>query len=126
MRFAWPYRYRAVVSNPQTEQPLAEGDFRFNVARTGVREGVSQRLTSNAIDLISNDRMQLSPRNANTMWMLHFLHHLKDGGTAGFVMATGELSNSETARLEVRKTLVEQGYVDAIVQLTTGECAQCV
>jgi type I restriction enzyme M protein len=52
------------------------------------------------------------------MWMLHFLHHLKDGGTAGFVMATGELSNSETARVAVRTALVEQGYVDAIVQLT--------
>jgi type I restriction enzyme M protein len=52
------------------------------------------------------------------MWILHFLHHLKNGGTAGFVMATGELSNGETARLEVRKTLVEQGYVDCIVQLT--------
>lgn len=61
--------------------------------------------------------MPLAPRNANTMWMLHFLSHLKDGGTAGFVMGTGELSNGETARLEVRKALVEQDYVDCIVQL---------
>lgn len=67
---------------------------------------------------LGNDRMPVSPRNANTMWILHFLHHLKNGGTAGFVMATGELSNSETARLTVRKTLIEQGYVDCIVQLT--------
>jgi len=43
--------------------------------------------------------MPLSPRNANTMWMMHFLHHLRDpdgkrhaGGSAGFVMATGEIS----------------------------------
>ncbi len=62
--------------------------------------------------------MPLSPRNANTMWILHFLYHLKEGGTAGFVMATGELSNSETARLEVRKALVEGDYVDCVVQLT--------
>lgn len=62
--------------------------------------------------------MPLSPKNANTMWMLHFLYHLEEGGTAGFVMATGELSNSETARLEVRKALVESGYVDCIVQLS--------
>ncbi len=66
----------------------------------------------------------LSPRNANTMWMLHFLSHLKDhtprepGGTAGFVMATGELSNSELARLAVRKALVEAGLVDCVVTLT--------
>jgi type I restriction enzyme M protein len=68
--------------------------------------------------------LPLSPRNANTMWMLHFLAHLKDhtaresGGTAGFVMATGELSNDEVARLAVRKALLEGGYVDCIVTLT--------
>jgi len=50
--------------------------------------------------------------------MLHFVHHLSDAGTAGFVMATGELSNSEISRLAVRKALVEQGYVDCIVTLT--------
>ncbi|MGD9588731.1 MAG: N-6 DNA methylase [Pyrinomonadaceae bacterium] len=59
----------------------------------------------------------LSAKNANTMWMMHFLYHLAPGGTAGFVMATGELSNSETARLEVRKALVDSEYVDAIVQM---------
>jgi type I restriction enzyme M protein len=68
--------------------------------------------------------LPLAPRNANTMWILHFLAHLKNhtaheaGGTAGFVMATGELSNSETARLAVRKALVEGGYVDCVVTLT--------
>ncbi len=66
----------------------------------------------------------LTVRNANTMWMLHFLSHLKDhtarqaGGTAGFVMATGELSNSETARLAVRRALIEGDYVDCVVTLT--------
>lgn len=67
---------------------------------------------------IDGKPMPLSPRNANPMWIMHFLYHLKEGGTAGFVMATGELSNSETARLEVRKNLIEQGYVDCVVQLT--------
>jgi type I restriction enzyme M protein len=67
---------------------------------------------------VGDKKMPLSPGNANTMWMLHFLSHLKEGGTAGFVMATGELSNGETARFEVRKTLVDLDYVDCIVQLT--------
>lgn len=67
---------------------------------------------------IDGRRVQLSPRNANTMWMLHFLAHTKDGGTAGFVMATGELSNGEAARLEVRKALVDGDHVDGIVQLS--------
>jgi type I restriction enzyme M protein len=68
--------------------------------------------------VLGGNKMPLSPRNANTMWMMHFLYHLADGGTAGFVMATGELSNSETARLEVRKALVDNNYVDCIVQLS--------
>jgi type I restriction enzyme M protein len=63
-------------------------------------------------------KMPLAPRNANTMWILHFLYHLKEGGTAGFVMAAGELSNGEMARQEVRKALVEGDYVDCILQLT--------
>ena len=67
---------------------------------------------------LGDDFMPLSPRNANTMWIMHFLYHLKENGTAGFVMATGELSNGETARLEVRKALVDLGFVDCIVQLT--------
>jgi len=67
---------------------------------------------------VDGKKLPLSARNANSMWMLHFLNHLDEDGTAGFVMATGELSNSETARLEVRKALVEGGYVDCIVQLT--------
>jgi type I restriction enzyme M protein len=67
---------------------------------------------------IGDEFLPLSPRNANTMWIRHFLYHLKLGGTAGFVMATGELSNSETARLAVRKALVESGYLDCVVTLT--------
>lgn len=67
---------------------------------------------------IDGQPMPLSPRNANMMWIMHFLYHLKEGGTAGFVMATGELSSGETARLEVRRTLIEQDYVDCVVQLS--------
>lgn len=68
---------------------------------------------------IGQERMPLSPRNANTMWMLHFVHHLKAGGTAGFVMAAGEMSNAnEKARTMVRKALVDANLVDCVVQLS--------
>ncbi len=67
---------------------------------------------------VGGERMPLSPRNGNTMWILHFLSHLTATGTAGFVMSTGELSNSETARLAVRKALVEHDYVDCVLQLS--------
>lgn len=66
----------------------------------------------------SNHRFTLSPRNANTMWILHFLHHLAPGGRAGFVMASGELSNLEKARVDVRQKLVENSFVDCIVRLS--------
>jgi type I restriction enzyme M protein len=68
--------------------------------------------------VVDGERLSLSPRNANPMWMLHFLAHLKEGGSAAFVMAAGELSNSETTRFAVRKALVEHDYVDCIVQLS--------
>jgi type I restriction enzyme M protein len=67
---------------------------------------------------VGAERLTLSARNANTMWILHFLSHLKATGSAGFVMATGELSSAETARLQVRRTLVDGGLVDCIVQLS--------
>jgi type I restriction enzyme M protein len=67
---------------------------------------------------LGGQKMTLSARNANTMWMMHFLSHLKDGGAAGFVMAAGELSSMELARLEVRKSLVELDLVDCIVTLS--------
>jgi type I restriction enzyme M protein len=50
---------------------------------------------------------------------MHFLHHLKDGGTAGFVMAAGELSNNHAGRLEVRTALIEADLVDCVVQLSS-------
>jgi type I restriction enzyme M protein len=91
----------------------------FNDGSKGENGWGANRIPDKDSRLTIGDRkMPLSPRNANTMWMLHFLSHLRDGGTAGFVMATGELSNGETARLEVRKTLVDLDYVDCIVQLT--------
>lgn len=84
-------------------------------------DGISKkdgRLDLGVVDEKGEKRaMPLSPKNANTMWMLHFLNHLAPGGTAGFVMATGELSNSELARMEVRKALVDLDYVDCIVQM---------
>jgi type I restriction enzyme M protein len=91
----------------------------FNDGSKGEKGWGAQNITSDDPRLlVGSERMPLSPRNANTMWILHFLHHLNDGGSAGFVMATGELSNGENARLAVRKALIEQDYVDCIVQLT--------
>jgi len=91
----------------------------FNDGAKGEEGWGADRIPGNDQRLVvDRERMPLSPRNANTMWILHFLSHLREGGTAGFVMATGELSNTETARASVRKALVEHQYVDCIVQLS--------
>ncbi|MEF7663792.1 class I SAM-dependent DNA methyltransferase [Bacillus thuringiensis] len=55
--------------------------------------------------------------NANYMWIQHFLHHLKDGGLAGFVIANGALTSNQAAEKSVRKYLINNDYVDCVVQL---------
>ena len=55
--------------------------------------------------------------NANYMWMQHFLYHLSSKGTAGFVMANGAMTTNLKEEKEVRERLVDEGYVDCIVQL---------
>ena len=55
--------------------------------------------------------------NANYFWMVHFLYHLKDGGTAGFVMANGAMTTSVNEEKTARIALIDEGFVDCIVQL---------
>jgi type I restriction enzyme M protein len=55
--------------------------------------------------------------NANTMWMMHYLYHLADGGTAGFVMANGAMTTNQTQEKATREALITEGFVDCIVQL---------
>jgi type I restriction enzyme M protein len=62
-------------------------------------------------------RGQPTDSNANTMWMMHFLYHLADGGTAGYVMANGSMTTNITEEKATREALVEEGFVDCIVQL---------
>jgi type I restriction enzyme M protein len=60
---------------------------------------------------------QVTDGNANYMWMMHFLYHLADGGTAGYVMANGAMTTNQTQEKETRRILIEEGFVDCIVQL---------
>ena len=67
-----------------------------------------------------NDKRLIGPitkSNANYMWIQHFLYHLKDGGLAGFVIANGALTSNQAAEKSVRKFLVDNDYIDCIVQL---------
>ncbi|MCZ7570136.1 MAG: type I restriction-modification system subunit M [Ardenticatenaceae bacterium] len=62
-------------------------------------------------------RGQVTDSNANYMWMMHFLYHLADGGTAGYVMANGAMTSNVSEERRTREVLVEEGFVDCIVQL---------
>ncbi len=54
--------------------------------------------------------------NANYAWILHILSHLKPrDGVAGFLLANGALNDSDT--LEIRKKLIENDKVEAIIVL---------
>lgn len=54
--------------------------------------------------------------NANYAWILHMLYHLKPrSGVAGFLLVNGALNDSDT--LEIRKRLIQNDKVEAIVVL---------
>ena len=55
--------------------------------------------------------------NANFAWVQHFLHHLAPRGTAGFVLANGSMSSSQSGEGGIRERLVKADVVDCIVAL---------
>ena len=57
-----------------------------------------------------------SESNANYAWILHMLSHLKPlSGVAGFLLANGALGDTDS--LEIRKKLIENDKVEAIIIL---------
>ena len=56
--------------------------------------------------------------NANYAWILHMLSHLKpNSGVAGFLLANGALGDSDANTLEIRRKLIENDKVEAIIIL---------
>lgn len=74
-------------------------------------------------DLLRNDgRWQygIPPvSNANFAWIQHFIYHLAPNGQAGFVLAKGALTSKTGGEGDIRKSLVDAGLVDCIVNLPT-------
>lgn len=57
--------------------------------------------------------------NANYAWIQHFVYHLNPKGVAGFVLAKGSLSTKTNGEDKIRKSFVDAGLVDCIVNLPT-------
>ena len=55
--------------------------------------------------------------NANFAWVQHFLYHLAPRGAAGFVLANGSMSSSQSNEGEIRRKIIEADLVDCIVAL---------
>lgn len=55
--------------------------------------------------------------NANFAWLAHVHHHLSANGIAGVVMANGSMSSMQSGEGDIRKAMVQQDAVDAIVAL---------
>lgn len=53
--------------------------------------------------------------NANYAWILHMLSKLSVNGVAGFLLANGALNDTDT--VEIRKNLVKNGKIEAIIIL---------
>ncbi len=56
------------------------------------------------------------PDNANYLWIQIFLNALNDKGRAGFVMANSA-SDARQSEMEIRKKIIEAGYVDVMVSI---------
>lgn len=55
--------------------------------------------------------------NANYAWLQHMLYHLSPNGVAGIVLANGSLSTNTSGEGEIRKNMLEEDRVDAIVAM---------
>jgi type I restriction enzyme M protein len=55
--------------------------------------------------------------NANFAWVQHFIYHLAPTGLAGFVLANGSMSSSQSGEGEIRKNIIEADLVDCMVAM---------
>ena len=72
-------------------------------------------------DLLKDDRRWVygtpPAGNANFAWVQHFISHLAPTGIAGFVLANGSMSSSQSGEGEIRRNIVEADLVDCMVAL---------
>jgi len=55
--------------------------------------------------------------NANYAWIQHFASHLGPDGRAGFVLANGSLTSTQTGEGAIRQALIRDDLVDGVVAL---------
>lgn len=72
-------------------------------------------------DLLKDDKRWMfgvpPAGNANFAWVQHFIYHLAPTGLAGFVLANGSMSSTQSGEGEIRKAIIEADLVDCMVAL---------
>jgi type I restriction enzyme M protein len=73
-----------------------------------------------------NEKLASDPRwiagtppqgNANFAWLQHMLYHLAPAGSMALLLANGSMSSNTNNEGEIRKKLIEDGYVECMVAL---------
>lgn len=113
------------MGNSYTNDQLPDLKADFIISNPPFNDGSSSQTGWGADAIDKNDKrlqigstkISLAKRNANYMWMAHYLYHLAEGGTAGFVMANGAMTTSVKEEKEARIALVEEGFVDCIIRM---------
>lgn len=113
------------MGNSYTNDQLPDLKADFVISNPPFNDGSSSQSGWGAEGIDKNDKrlqigsakISLAKRNANYMWMAHYLYHLADGGTAGFVMANGAMTTSVKEEKEARIALVEEGFVDCVIRM---------
>jgi type I restriction enzyme M protein len=62
----------------------------------------------------------LARRSANLAWVQHAIHHLKSEGKAVILLAQSSLFSSQKDEVQIRKKIIENNYLEAIITLPSG------
>ncbi len=92
-----------IIANP----PFNDSDWSGDLLRDDARWSVLGK------------KLSPPPNNANYAWIQHFLYHLAPSGQAGFVLAKGSLTTKTNNEGDIRKAMVENDFIDCIVNLPT-------
>ncbi|NDC89748.1 MAG: SAM-dependent DNA methyltransferase, partial [Bacteroidetes bacterium] len=55
--------------------------------------------------------------NANYAWILHMVSKLSENGVAGFVLANGSMSSTQSGEGDIRRAMIEGDVVDCMIAL---------
>ena len=109
---------------PQPANPLQtdlQGGRFFDYILTNPPFNFSHWYETGAVARDARWQYGLPPRkNANFAWLQHILSHLSPGGRAVTLLPNGTLTTQNLAEQEIRRSMLLDGWVEAILALPAG------